>query len=59
MVFHMSGNGFFLSFQCEVFKNDFELERHARQEIAGEREKLCAEINLLKKRNQLLVEEAQ
>lgn len=44
--------------QCEVFKNDFEMERQARQEIAGEREKLCGEIILLKQRNHLLVEGA-
>lgn len=42
--------------QLEVYKMDFELERAARQEIAGQKEQLSADLQLLQRRNQLLIE---
>lgn len=45
--------------QCHVYQSDFELERKARQEMAGERDQMFADIKMLKKRNQALVDEAQ
>lgn len=46
-------------FKCEVFRNDFELERKAREEMAHERDQMIADMKLLKKRNHALVDEAQ
>ncbi|XP_055307839.1 NF-kappa-B essential modulator isoform X2 [Sitodiplosis mosellana] len=45
--------------QCDVFRNDFELERKQREEMACERDQMIADIKMLKKRNQALVDEAQ
>lgn len=42
--------------QLEVYKTDFELERAARQEIAGQKEQLSADLQLLQQRNQMLIE---
>lgn len=44
--------------QVEVYKTDFELERAARQEIAGEKERLIQDIQLLQRRNQALIDNA-
>lgn len=45
-------------YQCEVYRNDFELERKQREEMASEREQMIADIKMLKKRNLALVDEA-
>lgn len=45
--------------QCDVYHNDFELERKQREEMVWEREQMIADIKMLKKRNQALVDEAQ
>lgn len=42
-----------------MYRTDFEIERTQREEMAREREQLLADIHLLKKRNQALVDEAQ
>lgn len=44
--------------QVDVYKTDFELERTARQEIAGEKERLLQDIQVLQKRNQALIDNA-
>lgn len=44
--------------QLEVYKTDFELERTARQEIAGQKEQLAADLQLLQRRNQVLLDES-
>lgn len=44
-------------FQLNIYKNDFELERTARQEIAGEKEQLLLDLKMLQKRNQALIED--
>lgn len=49
----------FVCLQCDVYRNDFELERKQREEMACEREQLLADIRMLKNRNQALVDEAQ
>lgn len=51
--------GFFVFNQCDVFRNDFELERKQREEMACERDQMIADIKMLKKRNQALIDEAQ
>lgn len=45
--------------QCEIYRKDFEQERKQREGMACEREQLIADINMLKKRNQALIDEAQ
>lgn len=47
------------SFQLDVYKSDFEMERQARQDIANEREELLSDLKLLQRRNQQLIDEAQ
>lgn len=42
--------------QSEVYKTDFELERNARQEIAGQKEQILADLQLLQRRNQILLD---
>lgn len=39
-----------------MYKADFELERNARQEIAGQKEQLSADLQLLQRRNQMLLD---
>lgn len=43
----------------EVYKDDFETERQARQDLAGEKDQILSDLQLLQKRNQALIEEAQ
>lgn len=45
--------------QCDVYRKDFEIERKQREEMAQEREQMIADITMLKRRNQALVDEAQ
>lgn len=47
---------FMFIYQLEVYKTDFELERAARQEIAGQKEQLSADLQLLQRRNQMLLD---
>lgn len=42
--------------QSEVYKTDFELERNARQEIAGQKEQILADLQLQQRRNQILLD---
>lgn len=48
-----------ISYQCDVYRKDFEIERKQREEMAQEREQMIADITMLKRRNQALVDEAQ
>lgn len=41
-----------------MYKTDFELERAARQEIAGEKDRLLQDIQQLQRRNQALIDNA-
>ena len=43
-------NVFRFSFQIELYKNDFEAERDARQNLAGEKETMAQEIRLLRRK---------
>lgn len=45
--------------QCDVYRKDFEIERKQREEMADERDQMVADITMLKRRNQALVDEAQ
>lgn len=49
----------FTILQCDVYRKDFEIERKQREEMAQEREQMIADITMLKRRNQALVDEAQ
>lgn len=42
-----------------MYRNDFDLERKQREEMASEREQMIADIKMLKQRNQALIDEAQ
>lgn len=42
-----------------MYKHDFEMERAARQEIAGEKEQLISDLHLLQKRNQALIDQGR
>lgn len=44
--------------QMEVYKTDFELERTARQEMASQMDQMSADLQLLQRRNQMLLDEA-
>lgn len=46
----------FSNYQSEVYETDFKLERNARQEIAGEKEQILADLQLLQRRNQILLD---
>lgn len=43
----------------EIYRNDFEMERSSRQNLASEREDLLTDLKLLQRRNQQLIDEAQ
>lgn len=48
----------FRTLQLEVYKTDFELERMARQEMAGQKQQLATDLQLLQRRNQSLLDGA-
>lgn len=48
-----------LSAQLDIYKVDFEAERTARGELASEKDRILADLKLLQKRNQQLIEEVQ
>lgn len=48
-----------LSAQLDIYKVDFEAERSARGELASEKDRILADLKLLQKRNQQLIEEVQ
>lgn len=48
-----------LSAQLDIYKVDFEAERAARGELASEKDRILADLKLLQKRNQQLIEEVQ
>lgn len=48
-----------LSAQLDIYKVDFEAERSAREELASEKDRILADLRLLQKRNQQLIEEVQ
>lgn len=43
----------------DIYKSDFEIERSSRQDLASEREELLADLKLLQRRNQQLIDEAR
>lgn len=43
--------------QLEVYRSDFEIERTAREELAGQKDQLLTDLKLLQRRNQQLIEE--
>lgn len=48
-----------LTAQLDIYKVDFEAERSARGELASEKDRILADLKLLQKRNQQLIEEVQ
>ncbi|EDS28511.1 NFkappaB essential modulator [Culex quinquefasciatus] len=48
-----------LTAQLDIYKVDFEAERTARAELASEKDRILADLKLLQKRNQQLIEEVQ
>lgn len=48
-----------LNAQVEIYRNDFQMEREAREKIANEKENLTVDLNLLQKRNKELIDETQ
>jgi hypothetical protein len=48
---------FFL--QVEVYQSDFNAEREARQNLAGEKERLAEDLRHLQHRNQQLLDELE
>lgn len=48
-----------LNAQVEIYRNDFQMEREAREKIASEKDSLAADLSLLQKRNKELIEESQ
>lgn len=48
-----------LQAQLDIYKVDFEAERSARGELASEKDRILADLKLLQKRNQQLIEEVQ
>jgi len=45
--------------QVEIYSKDFEMERVARQNLAGEKEKILTDLRLLQRRNQDLLENSR
>ncbi|XP_068083261.1 optineurin isoform X2 [Anabrus simplex] len=48
-----------LKAQVEVYQSDFNAEREARENLAGEKERLAEDLRLLQRRNQQLLEEVE
>ena len=48
-----------LKTQVELYRKDFEMERTARENLAGEKEQILTDLRLLQRRNQQLIEEQQ
>jgi len=48
---------FFL--QVEVYQSDFNAEREARENLAGEKERLAEDLRHLQRRNQQLLDELE
>lgn len=45
--------------QVDVYSRDFEMERNARQNLAGEKDQLLNDLRALQRKNQELIEDAQ
>ena len=45
--------------QLEIYKLDFEAERHAKEEVGVEKEKIAQDLHNLQRRNQQLLEEVE
>jgi len=48
-----------LSAQVEIYRNDFQMEREAREKLVSEKDILLNELSLLQKRNKELLDKAQ
>jgi hypothetical protein len=54
---HYKGYVFFV--QVEVYQSDFNAEREARENLAGEKERLAEDLRHLQRRNQQLLDELE